>query len=169
RWPELVERYRATFSASETIVVGGTGDEQQYVNVEITPLYDNHERLRGRLIVWNDVTALKRTEAELRQRNQELIALQQHHILARETAEAANRAKTSFLANMSHELRTPLTAIMGYSELLELELQRRGVADLTEELDTIRKAGSHLLGLISNVLDLSKIEADRMEVHSERF
>ncbi len=167
RWPELVERYRTTFSANDTLIIGGR--DEQYVNLEITPLYDNQQRLRGRLILWNDVTALKRTEAELRRRNQELIALQQHHILARETAEAANRAKSSFLANMSHELRTPLTAIMGYSELLEMELVQRGVTDVTEELTTIRKAGSHLLDLINNILDLSKIEADRMEVYPERF
>jgi signal transduction histidine kinase len=84
-------------------------------------------------------------------------------------AETANRAKSVFLANMSHELRTPLNAILLYSELLLEEVKERGVGDLTGDLDKIQGAGKHLLGLIDDVLDLSKIEAGRMTVYLEEF
>jgi PAS domain S-box-containing protein len=168
-WPQLIERYLAVLSASEVLAIDGEDGEPRFVNVEITPLYDSQRRLSGRLIVWNNVTELKRTETELRQRNAELDELQHRHLVAREAAEAANRAKSSFLANMSHELRTPLTAIMGYAELLEMELAQRGINDLGDELATIQRAGGHLLELISNILDLSKIEAERMELDLQRF
>jgi signal transduction histidine kinase len=82
-------------------------------------------------------------------------------------AETASQAKSAFLANMSHELRTPLNAILLYSELLLEEVKERGVGDLTGDLDKIQGAGKHLLGLIDDVLDLSKIEAGRMTVYLE--
>ncbi|MBF0372136.1 MAG: PAS domain S-box protein [Alphaproteobacteria bacterium] len=81
---------------------------------------------------------------------------------AKEAAEAANAAKSGFLANMSHELRTPLNAIIGYSEMLVEEAEEMGHVGLLPDLDRIRGAGRHLLGLIDDVLDLSKIEAGRM-------
>ncbi len=81
-----------------------------------------------------------------------------------EAAEAANRAKSEFLANMSHELRTPLNAIIGYAELLQEEAEDRKDDALFDDLSKVRNAGKHLLGLISNILDLSKVEAGKMEV-----
>jgi len=90
-------------------------------------------------------------------------------LLAREAAEAANRAKSTFLANVSHELRTPLNAIIGYSELLQEEAGDLGHTDLIPDLDKIRLSGSQLLAIINDVLDLSKIEAGRMELHLETF
>src|SRR5438477_473896 len=77
---------------------------------------------------------------------------------ARTHAETANRAKSSFLANMSHELRTPLNGIIGYSEMLTEEAHDRGLEDLVPDLERIQTAGKHLLSLINDVLDLSKIE-----------
>ncbi len=88
---------------------------------------------------------------------------------AKEAAEAANKAKSSFLANMSHEIRTPLNAIIGYSELLQEEAADRGYAKLVPDLQRIHSAGKHLLSLIANVLDLSKIEAGKMELVLEDF
>ncbi|HMQ33371.1 MAG TPA: response regulator, partial [Chloroflexaceae bacterium] len=88
---------------------------------------------------------------------------------ARVAAEEATRAKSAFLANMSHELRTPLNAIIGYSEMLQEEAAERGHPDLTADLEKIRTAGKHLLALINDILDLSKIEAGKMELHLERF
>lgn len=88
---------------------------------------------------------------------------------AREEADVANKTKSQFLANMSHELRTPLNAIIGYSEMLKDDLIDVGQDDLIEDLDKINNAGKHLLEIISDILDLSKIEAGRMDLHLEKF
>ncbi len=88
---------------------------------------------------------------------------------AKAEAEAANESKSLFLANMSHELRTPLNAIIGYSELLVEEAQDAGDEAVVPDLKKIHTAGKHLLGLINEVLDLSKIEAGKMEVYLEDF
>ncbi|HET7745750.1 MAG TPA: response regulator, partial [Vicinamibacteria bacterium] len=89
--------------------------------------------------------------------------------VAKEAAEQANRTKSAFLANMSHELRTPLNAIIGYSEMLQEEAQDTGNEDFIPDLRKIHGAGKHLLALINDVLDLSKIEAGKMELYLETF
>ena len=89
--------------------------------------------------------------------------------VAKEVAEQANTTKSTFLANMSHELRTPLNAIIGYSEMLEEDAEERGLDDMAPDLGKINAAGKHLLALINDVLDLSKIEAGKMELFLEDF
>lgn len=90
-----------------------------------------------------------------------------HLAEARAAAEAASRAKTTFLANMSHEIRTPLTAILGYADLLAANSEHAGDSSGRRAMiDAIRNAGSHLLSLINDVLDLSRIEADRLSTES---
>jgi len=105
--------------------------------------------------VYSDITASKRREAELER--------------ARSEAEQVNRLKSEFLANMSHELRTPLNAIIGYSQILQEDARDGGNEALLDDLLKIEGAGSHLLSLINDILDLSKIEAGKMEVFVESF
>jgi signal transduction histidine kinase/CheY-like chemotaxis protein len=121
-------------------------------------------------------TALQSTNGELKTRTQELEEeifqrkqTQEELLKAKHAAEEANRAKSTFLANMSHELRTPLNAIIGYSEMLEEETRDTGKVENVQDLKKIQSAGKHLLSLINDVLDLSKIEAGKMGLHLETF
>ncbi len=119
-----------------------------------TPLFDQQGVVIGATGVSIDVTERKKIEAFQK---------------AKEAAEAANLAKSTFLANMSHELRTPLNAIIGYSEMLLEDAQETDDTMLTADLEKIQTAGQHLLALINDILDISKIEAGRMELELEHF
>ncbi len=127
-------------------------------------ILDSEGTLKGAVLAMSDIDRRKRAEAaqlamtdELRQRTIEAEA-------AREAAESANRAKSAFLANMSHELRTPLSAVIGYTELLEEESDDGAILN---DLGKIKSNAKHLLSLINDVLDLSKVEANKMELFAE--
>ena len=145
--------------------------------VRAAPIRQGDGSITHHLWIVEDVTEKKRTAAELdrhRHRLQELVEertqqLQQANaelVRARDRADAANEAKSAFLANMSHEIRTPLNAILGLTHLL-----RRDVVDAlqAERLSRIGTAASHLLQIISDILDLSKIEAGRLELEETGF
>ncbi len=121
------------------------------VEYQCVPLPDG-----GRMVTYFDLTRLKETEAELR--------------AAKEQAELASRAKSDFLASMSHELRTPLNAIIGITEMLrEDAADDEGRADLDEPLRRVLRASRLLLDLINELLDLAKIEAGKLELHTEEL
>ncbi len=150
----LVNSFRDVEQTDTDITIPIEG-EMRHFNLRISGLYNRQEQLTGRILVLRDITNLKKTYAELRHAN--------------EKAEEATRLKSQFLATMSHELRTPLNAIIGYTELQ--------VSGMVGELsDTQKQYGErvfanaqHLLGLINDILDLSKIEAGRMNLVSEPF
>lgn len=106
---------------------------------------------------------------ELKEANRQtsyMLSIAEH---ARKMAEAANRAKITFLAKMSHELRTPLNAILGYSDMIQEEALDSGCEELIPDLDKVQMAGRQLLDIISNILDISKIEADKLELNLTEF
>jgi signal transduction histidine kinase/FixJ family two-component response regulator len=109
----------------------------------------------------------RKLEHQVLERTQELVAVKEEALKARDAAEIANKAKSAFLANMSHELRTPLNAILGFSRMLARE--QMATTDQKEKLAIINHSGRHLLSMINDVLDLSKIEAERIELQENPF
>lgn len=128
--------------------------ETFWVSSSISVLMNEEKEITHFIAVQEDITDRKAYEVELAQ--------------AKDEAESANQAKSSFLANMSHELRTPLNAIIGYSEILIEDAEDEGHAQSLPDLQKIRTAGKHLLTLINDVLDLSKIEAGKMDLFLEQ-
>ncbi|MCK8824031.1 ATP-binding protein [Fuchsiella alkaliacetigena] len=132
-------------------------DDLLPVRVKATAVKED-KKLLGVVIAAQDL----RQERELEAKAVELK-------LAKEEAEAATKAKSEFLANMSHELRTPMNAIIGYSEMLFEEAEEMELEVFANDLEKIQSAGKHLLSLINDILDLSKIEAGKMELYLETF
>jgi PAS domain S-box-containing protein len=127
----------------------------RHMSVRALPILEPDGALREWVGTHTDITERKEAEAAIE--------------AARMAAEAANAAKSQFLANMSHELRTPLSAVIGYAEMVQEELDDLGEADLIADVKKIEANARHLLGLINDVLDISKIEADRVEIYAEDF
>ena len=126
-----------------------------WANVVFTAIRDQGGNLRGFAMLTRDLTEPMKIEATLTK--------------AKDAADAANQAKSAFLATMSHELRTPMNAILGYSEILMEDAKDKGQEDFIPDLQKIHASGNHLLSLINNILDLSKIEAGKMDLFLESF
>ncbi len=154
--------------------------------VAAKPFYDASGTHRGSLVAVTDISRRKRAEEALQEAydvleervvertealsdaNDQLTTEIQERRRAEEQAIQANRTKSAFLASMSHELRTPLNAIIGYTELLSDEMSDSGETAYIDDLDRVHGAAKHLLDLINDILDLSKIEAAKMEIFMER-
>ncbi len=128
------------------------------------PIFDEEQNYQGAFAMFTDITERKAAEEELRRYKDHLEETVQERtaelLVARDAAEAANKAKSVFLANMSHELRTPMNAILGFSNMMRREPQL--TASQRENLDIINRSGEHLLTLINDVLEMAKIEAGRL-------
>ena len=136
-------------------IVRASDGEPVWVGARGRPMKDASGKPVHYIGVAIDITEQKLAEVEL--------------ATAKVAAEAANEAKSQFLANMSHELRTPLNAVIGYSEMLSEEAEDIEDGRLLPDLDKIHKAGRSLLSLVNDLLDLSKIEAGKMDLYIERF
>ena len=172
--PQLIEQFQDTPQLHTEISIDipnaedGTTPWRSY-DLTINPILDQRQQFMGRLVILRDITAQKVVEQELRNQKQLLHDLAEEYRKAKEEAETANIAKSIFLANMSHELRTPLNAIIGYSEMLQEDANAGEYEALPNDLSRIEQSGRHLLGLINDILDLSKIEAGKMHLHLEQF
>ncbi|HLL99874.1 MAG TPA: response regulator, partial [Pyrinomonadaceae bacterium] len=132
-------------------------DSEAIICINAAPLLDKDENVSGAVVVLHDITEVRKLIDELREANRRL--------------EEYNRLKAEFVANMSHELRTPLTAIIGFAQLMQMKTRKGEFSreSVTDGLERILRNGRHLLTLIDEVLDLSKIEAGRLSLHLEHF
>ncbi len=136
--------------------------KETVVSINATTFYDRDRKLQGVFAAARDVTERKRLDQVLNEKNIELER-------AKSVAEKTNRAKTDFLANMSHELRTPLNSVIGFSEVLQDQMFGTINEKQREYLNNILTSGRHLLSLINDILDLSKVESGKMKLEVSTF
>jgi PAS domain S-box-containing protein len=162
--PAMLTPERATTNVLRNVetVYRSRGGVEIPVALSASAMHGDDGSTQAFVCLAQDMTERKRAREALQRANEELED-------ARDQALAANQSKSQFLANMSHELRTPLNAIIGYSEMLQEDAEDMGEQDFVEDLKKIQSAGRHLLGLINDILDISKIEAGKMQIFLEDF
>jgi PAS domain S-box-containing protein len=157
----------------EVFVPGLYGGRGAYVSVTASALLDPNGVRYGAIETVRDITEAKRADEAIRKLNASLerrVAERTAELaIAKERAESADRLKSAFLATMSHELRTPLNSIIGFTGILLQELAGPLSEEQRKQLSIVQNSGSHLLALINDVLDISKIEAGQIEIHRARF
>ncbi len=178
-WPELaslIDKGLAAMSPSERDAISAKWNPQKAMwRMDYTLMWQVVAVAALVLLAflyWNrtlarEIARRQRIEAELRSSETELKASEAELRRSRDAAESANCAKSMFLANMSHELRTPLNAVLGFSEMLARD--RNATEDQKQKLGIINRSGGHLLAMINDILDLSKIEAGKTELLDEPF
>ena len=159
-----LSRWTATSGVVEDELVIGEGNNQRTLDVHLSSLYDRHHQLSGRVVMFRDITDRKLAEQQIRNQNDALVKANHELAEARKQAEHATQLKSQFLATMSHELRTPLNAVIGYSEIQLMGIAGQLTDKQREYQDRILANALHLLGLINDILDLSRIEAGRMDL-----
>jgi PAS domain S-box-containing protein len=164
--PEFFKEIDRTLSAgrvwSGRLISRNTRGDLVYLDTTLAPVCNESGDVTHHVAVKRDVTERVQREQALEETNR---ALRQ----ARDAALQASRTKSEFLANMSHELRTPLNAIIGYSELLMEDAETGNQPELHADLKKIHSSGTHLLSLINDVLDMSKIESGKMDLDVQEF
>lgn len=164
-WPELLNKGNDLKQRENIEVKRNDGEKTLWLNIDFLPLYDEHNDMKGQMLLLSNITERKHAEEELLKANRDLEAAISHANCMTAKAEHANNAKSEFLASMSHELRTPLNGVIGFSDLLRQ-------TDLTDSqfqyVKAVNTSANSLLDLINDVLDFSKIEAGKLELYPER-
>lgn len=152
-FPWVKALQEGTHQKNNMVCLHDSASKRRTFLVNCSPVLGSSGEAGGVLMSFDDVTQLEEKEVELRK--------------SKEEAEAANHAKSEFLANMSHEIRTPMNAILGFTEILRRGYGKSG-RDWKKHLNTIHSSGTHLLELINDVLDLSKVESGHLDVERVR-
>jgi signal transduction histidine kinase len=154
---------------AHTEIAVTVGGDLRHFGLHISPLRNRHGELTGRVLVLREITEIKQAAAQIQAQNEALMKANQELAVAREKAEEANELKSQFLATMSHELRTPLNSVIGYADLMLTGLTGDLNPKQEDYVHRIMSNGERLLSLINDILDISKIEAGRLDLNVRPF
>jgi len=169
QYHDLLDKYANVEEATEVISVGDVSAKQRHYDMRMSPLHNRSGNLVGRVIMLRDITALEQANERIRAQNLDLTEANEALRQAQREATEANRLKSEFLATMSHELRTPLNAIIGFSDLMLEGVSGKLTEKQDDYVNRILNNSERLLTMINELLDVSKIEAGRLEIVMSPF